>query len=1101
MWRGLHLLVRASAALVALVIVILGLLAARLSAGPLSLTVLIPALTRVVEMTTPLDLQMSDLRLTWRDWRAGLLLQARNVQLRAGDGVGGHFKDVGISFSPEAILTGILVPSIVVAHGGDVILVRNADGTLALPGGLNTSDDSPSTDVWTLSDDGGSSHTKGPLAFLQEVDVGDITLHVKDHSIGSDWIVLLDSVRATRREERLQGQGEVALVFADQRGTVQGSIEEAVDGSGTMQARLQFGSVRPATLAPLLGSPPPAMALDLPLSGQITLRLAADGTLAALDAVIDGGEGTLVVTPALAQAAGMPEIEQKVPVRSLALQGSYAASGPQIDLRKFDLSFAPDAEILLPSPIDQPYRLASLSATGRYGGGRLDLTALNLDLDGPQVTATATLDDVTGAPSGTVDVTATRIPTNDLRRLWPSTLAHDGYVWVTEHLHDGMVPRATAHAELTTKDGVTDVSAFRANFDVEGLTVDYKPPMPVARNVHGRAQADLKNLTITVDGGEVEGLSVGGGTITLLDLTRDVPDIAIDLQISGPVRDTMKVLAPAPIDYPRDIILPEQVSGTQSTRLRMTFPLRDDIDVEDLQLLVLSEIKDLGITNVVPGLDVSNGHLKLWVDPEILTVRGPVEVGGIVSLIDIRQALDSDADPQTQAELITENASVSQLKRHIRSLSDVDPAEIDDYLLSGTFDALLRARLDAHGVGQIDGTFDLGATTVALPELNWRKDTGHPATLEVNAAIENEKLQSIPRFRLTAPKLNVDARITLNGEGGLAHADVREFTFGRTALSATISQIPQNGWDILLTGDALDLGPLLDQAERSGGDSATSLANVPKLTFAADLKKVWLRSADPITDAAATVVHDHGLWSLIQMQGTLKQGSTVEFLIAPDASETGRSLLLEANNAGETLQVFGLSSDVVGGRIQAEGHFDDTDPDHPLSGRLRVRSFHLINAPTLARMLNLMSLSGIGDALTGRGIFFNALDLPFGERRRVISIYNGRAFGSMLGITGTGTIDLNAGQVDMRGELVPFYTVNALFGRIPLLGPVLTGGERGGGVISATYHVSGTADNPRVRVNPISVLFPGFVRWILETFQGWLGIGNNPVSETLIGEP
>ena len=65
--------------------------------------------------------------------------------------------------------------------------------------------------------------------------------------------------------------------------------------------------------------------------------------------------------------------------------------------------------------------------------------------------------------------------------------------------------------------------------------------------------------------------------------------------------------------------------------------------------------------------------------------------------------------------------------------------------------------------------------------------------------------------------------------------------------------------------------------------------------------------------------------------------------------------------------------------------------------------------------------------------------------------------------------------MDLRGTLVPAYTINSVLGNIPILGTLLTGGE-GEGVFALTYRVSGAPDSPTVSVNPLSALAPGFLR-------------------------
>jgi len=62
---------------------------------------------------------------------------------------------------------------------------------------------------------------------------------------------------------------------------------------------------------------------------------------------------------------------------------------------------------------------------------------------------------------------------------------------------------------------------------------------------------------------------------------------------------------------------------------------------------------------------------------------------------------------------------------------------------------------------------------------------------------------------------------------------------------------------------------------------------------------------------------------------------------------------------------------------------------------------------------------------------------------------------------------------------VPMYGLNNLWGQIPLFGPLLGGGSNEG-LIGVTYEVVGTTGQPVLRVNPISAIFPGVSRKIME---------------------
>jgi hypothetical protein len=79
-----------------------------------------------------------------------------------------------------------------------------------------------------------------------------------------------------------------------------------------------------------------------------------------------------------------------------------------------------------------------------------------------------------------------------------------------------------------------------------------------------------------------------------------------------------------------------------------------------------------------------------------------------------------------------------------------------------------------------------------------------------------------------------------------------------------------------------------------------------------------------------------------------------------------------------------------------------------------------------------------------------------------------------------GTVTPGGGAVDMNGSLVPsYYGLNTLAGRVPVIGRVITGGKQQGLQVFE-FHVGGTTNDPKIRVDPVSSLAPGAVRDLLK---------------------
>jgi uncharacterized protein YhdP len=190
--------------------------------------------------------------------------------------------------------------------------------------------------------------------------------------------------------------------------------------------------------------------------------------------------------------------------------------------------------------------------------------------------------------------------------------------------------------------------------------------------------------------------------------------------------------------------------------------------------------------------------------------------------------------------------------------------------------------------------------------------------------------------------------------------------------------------------------------------------------------------------------------------------------------------LVEAEDMGAVARAFNWVDTIEGGRLTLRGKMPGRLPDSPITGSVEAVDYRLVEAPGLAKMLSVASLTGISNVLNGEGLTFDRMTGDFTFDKGVISTPLFRAHGDSLGITSKGTIDTKADAVDLVGTVVPAYSFNAVLGQLPLLGIVLTGGE-GEGLLAFTYRLSGPAEDPQIKVNPLSVLAPGFLRNLLGT--------------------
>ena len=165
-----------------------------------------------------------------------------------------------------------------------------------------------------------------------------------------------------------------------------------------------------------------------------------------------------------------------------------------------------------------------------------------------------------------------------------------------------------------------------------------------------------------------------------------------------------------------------------------------------------------------------------------------------------------------------------------------------------------------------------------------------------------------------------------------------------------------------------------------------------------------------------------------------------------------------------------------------KANFHDNEEHRPLVGNLIINEFHIINAPILAKLLTIATLTGALELLGGQGLPFDQLHAPFIYRDGKITLNKARASSFSLGLTLDGDINRNDGTADLKGTIIPAYVLNSFVGHVPVIGDILTGGD-GQGVFAATYHAQGPLDDVTISVNPLTALAPGILRDLFNLFE------------------
>jgi hypothetical protein len=288
---------------------------------------------------------------------------------------------------------------------------------------------------------------------------------------------------------------------------------------------------------------------------------------------------------------------------------------------------------------------------------------------------------------------------------------------------------------------------------------------------------------------------------------------------------------------------------------------------------------------------------------------------------------------------------------------------------------------------------------------------------------------------------------------------------------------------VSMRGDVFDGRGFLKSAISGRDDPKSKSRNVDldidvKLGAVAGFNGEALRSVD------SKFSRRNGIVKNFTLSGKVGRDTPVTADLRGRGAGQGRDIIiLQTNDAGAFFRFTDMYSKVIGGQLSLALEPPTVEPSAK-EGLINVRDFSIRGEASLDRVAAGNSTG------TQSGVSFTALRAEFTRQNGQMSIRDGVVKGPMIGATIEGSIDTVANQVRMSGTFVPMYGLNNMFGQIPVLGLFLGNGNNEG-LIGVTYEVVGTPGQPVLRVNPISAIFPGVTRKIMEFNTGKQN--NNPV--------
>ncbi len=1008
-------------------------------------------------------------------WRPRLSLRDVTLTQPTGEQIV-RLADAQATLSMSALMQGQVRLRQVTLSGLFAVLSRDMDGRLAVRFEDNAAPLREASSVPDMMERWDQYLDLPVLSELSHLETHALTLRYEDQRLGRGWT--LDGGRIILSRD--QDDVDISAVFAllsgrEYASTLEGHYRSAIGDLGA-QFSVDIFSIPSEDLATQSSAFGWLNVLRAPISGQLDARIDSTGALLPLKASLTIEEGVIQPEAGLQPVplAGANSTFTFFPTRgelvfdrfsiesdwvSGNMEGRASLEGVengQLTDLVGQLSFR-DLQL---NPLE--FYESPLALSGVTLDFKLELAPFRLKLGQLSVHGEDTdlyfSGDVRGGNEGwDYDLTgrADAMSLATLKTFWPTNTSSKPRVWIEDNLLAGAF--SDIQFALRGRDGAKPFVAIDADFDAG--EVRYLPTLPHLTQTSGHFSLYGNRMSVAAHEGLIT--PAFGGSLDVSGTTFTIPDTSLKngagtgivrARAAGQVTAVLSMLDTAPLSLMEKVGLPVDLGeGEATARGTLSFPLQDKVTDADLTFDYEGVIVGAKTAQLIPGHVLEAGELLVKGDKTYVEISGDGSLSGAKATATWHQDLG-----QTPAAVGRISGEVEISAQTIEALGlDFAPDTV-----SGQGTGEFTVSLPPSGTPELTFSSDLHGVGINLPDLAWRKTQDSRGTLELTALLQEAPVVNDLNF--DAPSLTARGTIQSKAGGGLDRADLSYVSLagwlqGAVELTGRGDATPA----VSMTSGRIDLRRI--PFESGSSTSSSTGGNTPISLRLSQLQVTDTIALSGFSGDFSTTGGFNGTFS-----GRLNGDTAITGVVVPQRE--GLAMRVRSKDAGGVLRSAGILDNGDGGSFEMTLVPAAQVGDY--QGQLDIESIRIKRGPAILGLLNGVSLVGLVDELTGQGLLFSEVEADFVLGPEYMTLESMSAVGASIGVSLEGLYNLNTNALDMRGVLSPIYLLNSV-------GRIFT--RKGEGLLGFAFRIGGDSSDPKVSVNPLSALAPGFLR---EAFRG-----------------
>ncbi|MBW8322353.1 MAG: DUF3971 domain-containing protein [Arenimonas sp.] len=733
----------------------------------------------------------------------------------------------------------------------------------------------------------------------------------------------------------------------------------------------------------------------------------------------------------------------------------------------------------VPSAGEAPFPF-SLKAFGRYLMEDKELKFETFTVQTPSGTMDASLGIrfVGTGPEVCFDALIRDMKTSVVKQLWPYWIAEKPRRWVLANIFGGTITNGQISVFIP-QDRLTvepkplhlDENELRVSFDIVDARMNVTGEIPPLRDTSAHFDLSGRKVVTSIrsaasyfPSGRM--VKVEKGELKLEDIYRKPLMADIEIAVSGAADAVAELVSFKPIRaLERAGFAVEDFSGQVSGVAQVRLGLISDQHPPDPVWEAHLDLADVDVTKPYSGRSISDLEGKLDVDPRAARLNAKAKIDGVPMELEVTEPVEK-IDPVARERVVKLRLDNEERRKFVPGLDD---------LVDGPITVEL-SRIDEQRQAAV---IDLSSASLTVPWIGWSKGQGIGAKASFEV-VEGEALTAIEKFVLDGEGFGAAGKLAV-GKQGLVSADLNRMRLAPGDDYALVLRQSKGGYDVSVSGKSADARALIAALKAPGEGAGGGDEKPLSIQVKGRLDRVVGFGDEVLSGVSILYGARGGKTTALDVSGVTdsRQAVVAKMRRPGELSE----LSVTSSDAGALARFINLYNRMIGGLMNLKL---SQAANGSWSGSLDVRDFRVENEE---RLQSIVSTPAGADGRSLNKAVKKDIDVSSARFQRAFArlvysdgslrVDNGVVRGEQIGATFQGGVRDQRGQIDLTGTFMPAYGLNRLFGELPLIG-ILLGNGRDRGLLGITFKLTGATEQPKLAINPLSIIAPGVFRQIFE---------------------